>query len=402
MKKILLISLFALLLTACGADYSYSIPEDASTESREEFHLEEASFLSPYYLSLGEAGLQRLSEGGQIRCLLGRHGNLLCANTPTRMIFCYETEKYVQQLMEYNKLTGEFAPACHDVMCSHEDCLFSVDYKVFGGALHLYFLPHTGDGGYYMSELDGTESKLLPLPADAFLHAETEEGLYWEKTELIEERAYYSLWLYSFSNGESRQIAQPAENVSYYVTKDGVYLHDLITLTLYRIDPSAEEKTKVADGVISLASFGGWLYDYDHTAGAFKKLSEDGFETVATIQGVSDYWVSEGYIYFFREDRAFMESVREDRELYQYLSEDNPTCGGLYRIKEGDGEPQLLCRLSHDGKPALIEHLFADGEVIYVQYRDYESFFNRYNEKRGEPSLAIIDATTGSLLEIPG
>ena len=62
----------------------------------------------------------------------------------------------------------------------------------------------------------------------------------------------------------------------------------------------------------------------------------------------------------------------------------------------------MPCRLSHDGKPALIEHLFADGEVLYVQYRDYESFFNRYSEKRGEPGLAILDATTGNFLEIPG
>ena len=401
MKRFLLFCLSALLLTSCGADYSYSLPEDTSSESKEDFRLEEASFLSPYYLSLGEEGLQKLSEGGQIRCLLGRHGNLLCANTPTRMIFCYETQDYIQQLMEYNKLTGEFAPACRDVMCSHEDCLFSADNKVFGGGRHLYFLPHMG-GGYYMSKLDGTAPKALPLPEDAYLHTETEEGLYWEKTELAEERVYYSLWLYSFDGGDSRQVAPPAENVSYYVTKDGVYIHDVSTLTLYRMDPSGDEKKKVAEGVISLSSFGGQLYDYDHKAGEFKRLGEDGFATVAFAEGVFDYWVSEGYVYFFCEDKAFMESVGEDRELYQYLSKDNATCGGLYRIKEGEGEPQLVYRLIHDGKPALIEHLFADGEVVYVQYRDYQSFSNRYNNERGEPSLAIIDAANGNHLEIPG
>lgn len=416
MKKLFLICLCISLLSACGADYSYSLPEYSLPESslpesslpegnfeasKEAFVLEEASLLSPYYLSLGEEGLRKLSEDAGILCLRGMYGTLLYANTPTRMIFNYETEEYVWQLMEYDKLTGEFAPACHDVMCSHEDCLFSQGNKVFAGEYHLFFQADTGDGGYYMSDLDGSDPQALPLPADAFLHAETEEGFYWEKTELQDEKVFYSLWFYSFSDGESRQAAPPAENVIYHVGKEGVYLHELATLTLYRLDPHGGEKKKVTEGITALSCFGGDLYDYDYETGTFRKLVGDEMFPVAHGEGVFDYWVSEGYLYYFCEDLPYMEQMKEDRELYQYLLRDNPTCGSVYRIREGEDSPQLLCRILHDGKPALIDHLFADGEVVYIQCRDYKSFPNRYNDRRGDRTLVILDAQSGEFLEIP-
>ncbi len=402
MRKILLIFFCALLLSGCAADYSYSAPEDsASDEDRNDFKLEETIFISPYYHSLGEAGLEKLSENASILCLTGRHGTLLCANTPTRMIFSYETEAYVWQLMEYDKLSGQFAPACHDVMCSHDRCLFSSENKIFAGRYHLFFQPLIRDGGYYISALDGTDPRSLPIPADAFLHAETEEGLYWEKTELDNEKAFYSLWFYSFSEGNSKQISPPAENVSYYIAKDGIYLHDVSTLILYELEAVGGKKKKVAEGITAMSCFGGDLYDYDYETGTFRKLIGGKMVSVAHLEGVCDYWVSEGYIYYFCEDRAYMAEAKKEEELFQYLSKDNPTCGNIYRIKEGEETPRLLCQISHDGKPALIDHLFADGEVVYIQCRDYKSFPNRYNDEREDPMLVILDVQSGAFLEIP-
>ena len=49
----------------------------------------------------------------------------------------------------------------------------------------------------------------------------------------------------------------------------------------------------------------------------------------------------------------------------------------------------------------MIDHLFADGEVVYIQCRDYRSFPNRYNDKREDPMLVILDVQSGAFLEIP-
>ena len=400
MKKLWLLIL-ALCLTSCAPDYSYSAPETTSKEQRENFVLEEITFPCDYYKALGEAGLEKLAEGSPILGLVGRYGSLLYANTPTGMIFIHEAEEFVWKMMEYNKLTGQFAPACHDVMCAHNDCLYSETYIILAGQRHLFFYPRSGDWAFYMSDPDGSDLTKLSLSPDAHPHAETEDGLYWEKTELRDGQAYYSLWFYAFSTGESRQIAAEAQNQCFYVTGDGIFIHDLLTLTLYKLNPQDGEKQRIAEDIVTLSVFGGSLYDYDYKTGIFRKLVSDEMVSIACIPGICDYWISDGYLYYFCEDRAYIESLEKDEELYQYLTEDNPTCGSIYRCKEGEDTPQLLCRITHDGKPALIDNLIADGQVLYIQCRDYQSFPNRYNDKRDDPMLVIYDATSGKLLEIP-
>lgn len=402
MNKLLRICLlvFLFLLSACTSDNSDYTSEASQAVSQPELDLLKTEFVSEYYRSVGENGLEKLAADTPVACLRGKNGSLLYANTPTRMIFSYATDKYVWSLMEYDKLTGDFSYACHDGLCSHDSCLFSPQNKVFSGRSRLFFVSDFGDEGYYMSDLDGNNIKKLSIPNDAELYADTEKGLYWGKAELVEEKTLYSLWLYDYSSGDSTLLAAPAENASYYVIGDTVYMHDFSAFVLSRFSENYSETTEIAKNITYLQSFGGSLYDYNYDTGVLQKLDGDKMITVATIPSVADYWVSEGYVYYCCADQAYTDTYKNDPEIYEYLSEYNPTCGNIYRIKEFGDAPELVYHGSRDGKPDLIDHVFADGEVLYIQYRDYLNFPNNFVNGRGHSGLVIYDVTAEKAIDI--
>lgn len=406
MKKIAVIcvSVCLVLFSSCAADYSYSVSDfsvsEVSAESETGINLLDVQFVSAYYRSLGNGGLEKLAANAPVLCLRGRNGSLLYANAPTRMIFSYATDKYVWSLMEYNKLTGHFSHACHDVLCNHDSCLFSPENKVFAGQKHLFFISELSDEGYFVSDLDGSGAKKLSIPKDAELYSDTEKGLYWGKAELVDDKVLYSLWLYDYASGENKRLAEPAENAAYYVVGDTAYLHDYSALVLYRFSKDYSKKTKMADDITYLSDFGGSLYDYHAETGVLRKLDGDRMVTVAQIPSMCDWWVSEGYVYYCCADSSYMESYKNDAELYEYLTEYNPTCGNVYRVREFGDTPELVFHGSHDGKPDLIDHIFADGEVLYIQYRDYENFSNNFADERGQKGLVILDSSTGEFIDI--
>ena len=121
---------------------------------------------------------------------------------------------------------------------------------------------------------------------------------------------------------------------------------------------------------------------------------------VATIPSVCDYWVSDGYVYYCFTDSAQIEANKSDTELYEYLSEYNQTCGNVYRIKEGEDTSELVYHGAHDGKPDLIDYIFADGQVLYIQYRNYQNFENNFSKQRGQEELVIVDITMETSLMI--
>ncbi len=402
MRKLLFVCLavFVFALSSCSPDYSYSDTEFSRDENNNtDFNLLETKFVSGYYRSIGEIGLNQLSENSPVTCLRGQNGLLLYANTPTRMIFNYATDRYVWSLMEYDKLTGDFSYACHDILCTHDSCLFSQGKKVFSGTNHLFFISDHG-GECYISDPDGSNVVKLPIPEDAELYSDTDKGLFWGKTELVDQRVLYSLWFYDYSSGKSEQLAEPLENVIYYVVGDKVYLHDMVTLTLYGFSADFSRKTEIADDVTYLSNFGGSLYDYNYNTGVLQKLQGNKMVTVAKLSSVGDYWVSAGYIYYCRADLSQIESYKDDDEMYEYLSRYNQTCGNVYRIKEFGDTPELVYHGSHDGKPDLIDNIFADGEVLYIQYRDYNGFPNNFSKERGNKNLVIFDVTTGESIDI--
>lgn len=402
MKKVISIclSLFLFFFPSCSADYSYSDPDPLQGEAGPaETGLLQTEFVSSYYRSIGENGLKQLSQDGSVACLHGKDGTLLCANTPTRMIFNYATDKYVWTLMEYDKLSGKFSYACHDVFCTHESCLFSQGNRISFSANHLFFAPQFGEGETYFSDLDGDNAKRLSIPSDAALLSDTDKGLYWVKTEYVDDKPQYSLWRYAYSSERSERLTEPA-NANYYASGDTVYLHDLETLTLYRFSEDFGGKSAVVEDVTFLTNFGGELYDYDYDTGVLRKLEGKQMVDVATIPSALHYWVSAGYIYYCCEDQSQIESYQEDDELYEYLSRDNPTCGNVYRVKEFGGAPELVYHGAHDGKPDRIDYVFADGEVLYIQYRTYLNFHNAFSSERGNEDLAIVDITTGKSMEI--
>ena len=401
MKKVISICLSLLLFfPSCSADYSYSDPGSLQGEvDPAETELLQTEFVSAYYQSLGEDGLKRLLRSGPVACLHGKDGTLLYANTPTRMIFNYATDKSVWTLMEYDKLSGKFSYACHDVFCTHESCLFSQGNRISFSANHLFFAPQSGEGETYVSDLDGENARELAIPVDAVLLSDTDNGLYWVKTEDIDGKPRYSLWRYAYSSERSERLTEPA-NANYYASGDTVYLHDLETLALYRFSEDFGKTSAVVEDVAFLTNFGGELYDYDYDTGVLRKLEGNQMVDVATIPSALHYWVSAGYIYYCCEDRAQIESYREDDELYEYLSRDNPTCGNVYRVKESGGTPELVYHGAHDGKPDRIDYVFADGEVLYLQYRTYLDFSNAFSSERGSENLAIVDVTTGESVEI--
>ena len=121
---------------------------------------------------------------------------------------------------------------------------------------------------------------------------------------------------------------------------------------------------------------------------------------VATIPSIIDYWVSDGYIYFCMDDRTQIESKKDDEKIYEYLTNYNQTCGNIYRVKEFENNWELVYCSSHDDIPDLIDNIFADGEVVYIQYRDYKNFDNNYSNNRGVKSLVILDVTSGKSIDI--
>lgn len=403
MKKVIIIYLLLSLFwfTSCLPDYSYSNVDTSGEETKlTRDDLLEKNFNSDYYNSLGEDGLKKLSLDSPIIGLNGKYGTLLYANTPRRMIFNYSIDKDIWALVEYDKILGCFSFACHDVLCPHDTCLFSGEYKIFNGENHLFFISLIEDGDYFMSDLDGNNIKKISIPKDAELYSENLNGLYWGKTELVDEKVLYSIWFYDYTTCKSKQLLEPSENVIYYVVNNTIYMQDLESLSLYRISSDYCQKTLLSNDVVSLLNFNGVLYDYDFNTGDFRKLEGEKMVKVATIPSIIDYWVSDGYIYFCMDDRTQIESKKDDEKIYEYLTNYNQTCGNIYRIKEFENNWELVYCSSHDDIPDLIDNIFADGEVVYIQYRDYKNFDNNYSNNRGVKSLVILDVTSGKSIDI--
>ncbi len=403
MKKLVLVclALFIFVLSACTPHNPYT--EDSYDETDiNDFKIFEKKFVSEYYRSIGERGLKQIMQNTPVTCMYTTNWPLLYANTPSRIIFKQSTAANVWYLMEYDKLKGTFSYACHDNLCDHTSCMFSTDNTVYSGENHLFFI---SDDKYYVAGLDGSNIKEFSLPNDARLLSDTEKGVYWEKTEYIDETWAVSLWLYNYASDSSEQLIEATKNAFFYVIGDTVYMQDTDVWDpnarkLYRFSEDFSQKTEVADNISNLSRFGGSIYDYDGETGVLRKLDGDKMVTAANIPSGGPHWVGGGYIYYCCADMAQIESYRDDDDMYKYVSEYNKTCGNVYRIKEFDDTPELVYHGSHDGKPDSIEYIFADGEVLYIQYKNYRNFPNNFNKERGVHNLVILDVTTGKSIDI--
>lgn len=405
MKKtclvICLLSLLMLLLCACTADFSATesdlLPEELSQPQAFDIFAQRFSVTDSKH-----------DLGGRI---VGMRGQFGCfeTQTPSRVMFCYQTDSMnAGMLLAYDKANGTFSHACPDALCAHENCLFNGSYKIFAGERHLFFLPLFGGDGkaqyYTCTDTDGNGLKQLSLTTDCELLCETEKGLYYSQTTLDGETYKTALWLYDFASETNAKLTEDGELWYFYVLDGTVYLHDSLSLTLSVFSDDLTERNVLAEGVTAVYPFDGALYLHDTQANMLDKVSGGTVSHAFDTRGIEfETWcVSGGYLYYTCRDDAFIESQKGDAKLYKYLNTYNLSCGRIYRKAEGASDAESVYAGTHGGIPDQIQNFFADGNVLYIEYRDYKSFKNNYNTERRHAGIVIADADTGAFLDIPG
>ncbi len=403
MKKLVLacFAVAALLLCACTADFSATesdlLPEELS-------QAESFDIFAQYFPTAGS----EYKNGGVISGMRGQFG-CFEAQTPSRVLFCYQTDLMNNaQLIAYDKAKGTFSYACPDALCNHETCLFGGEYKIFAGDRHLFFQPMFSENGkaqyFYCTDLDGNSMQQIALATDCELLCETDKGLYYQQTVLDGEVYKNALWLYDFASEKSERLTEDGELWYFYVQNDTVYRHDAIALTLSVLSDDCATETVIARDVTTVYPFDGALYLHDTQANMIDKVAGDTVLHAFDTQGIdfAIWCVSGGDLYYLCHDRDFIESQKDDTKLYNYLSGYNLSCGRLYRMEEGTSDAKLVFAGTHDGIPDLIQNFFADGNVLYIEYRDYKSFKNNYNTERHHAGITVADADTGAFLDIQG
>lgn len=400
-KTLLLFLLLAQMLCACSPDYSATESDllPGTLSQAEAFDIFAQSFVTET-----NGG----SRGGVIAGMLGQFGSFE-AQTPDRVLFRYQNESMNSAyLLAYGKQDGTFSYACPDALCKHETCLFSGTYKLFAGDRHIFYQPMFGEHGkaqyYYCTDTDGNGITQISVMTDCKLLCETEKGLYYMQTTLDGETYKTALWLYDFAGGESVKLTEEGELWEFYVLDDTVYLHDTLNLTLSVLSKDLTEQTLLAENVTAVYTFDGALYLHDTQTETIGKISGDtvlpAFDTSGIEFGI--WCISGGDLYYTCHDRNFIESQKDDAKLYRYLSGYNLSCGRIYRMQEGTRDAELVYAGEHGGIPDLIQNFFADGNVLYIEYRDYKSYKNNYNTERRKAGLMLADADTGAFLDIPG
>ncbi len=388
-----------LFLSSCTSNISDSKSTDMNDDTNSIFDISSAKFISAYYQSQGEFGLNSIIDDSAIIGFRGIYGMLLQANTPTRMLINCATGKFQWTVFEYNKLTGDFKNACHDEGCDHDNCLFLPQNRIFASKSHIFYISDTNDKYLYMSDINGNDQSETKIPKTAILHSETENGIYWEKETSGGSTMHYSLWLYDFSTQKSKKLTGDFKNAVFFVINDTAYMQDTVNHTLYRFSEDFSDKTLIAGDITYISKFNGSLYDYNYDTNILTKLENDTMVAVAEIPDMHDWWISDGYIYYLCSDTTYIDAEKDDK-IHEYLSEYNRTCGNIYRVKEKSKTHELVYHGSHNGIPDRIDNIYADGEVLYIQYRSYENFPNNYCSARGITGLVITDTTTGESIDI--
>ncbi len=403
MKKILLIFCLAtsLLLCACSPDYS-------ATES--DLLPDELSQAAPFdifaqtFVTDASGG----TNGGVISGMLGPFGSFE-AQTPDRVLFLYQTDSMQTAYhLAYDKQDGTFSYACPDALCPHETCLFGSEYKIYAGDRHLFFQPLFGENGkaqyFYCTDLDGNGIKQIAVTTDCELLCETDKGLYYQQTVLDGETYKNALWLYDLASEKSVRLTEEGELWYFYVQNDTVYRHDALALTLSVLSDDCTQETVLARDVTAVYPFDGNLYLHDTQKNEICKITNGTLTHAFDTDGIEfEIWcVSGGDLYYTCLDRDFIESQAENKKLYSYLNQYNLSCGRIYRMEEGTSDAKAVYAGAHDGIPDLIYNFFADGDVLYIEYRDYKSFKNNYNTERHHAGIVIADADTSRYLDISG
>ena len=398
MKKVCCLLLCVFLLCSCTPDYSATesdlLPDTLS--QAETFDIFAQCFSAD----------ADTNADGAVTGMIGMYGHLQ-AETPVSVLFrCKTSAMTAPQTLAYSKTDGTFSYACPDALCDHGSCLFGGEYNLFAGDKHLFFKPLFGTGDtrrYLCTALDGSGARTIGVTDDCVLLAETDTGVYYQKTVADAETYKIALWHYDFEAEQSVRLTAEGELWEFYAVQGKVYRFDTLAMTLSVYGNGFETETAVAENVTSVYRFDGALYLHDLSAGIIRKVADGKCTDAFDVGGIEfdTFCISGDALYYTCRDVAFIESQSQNKKMYTYLTQYNLSCGRVYRLREGETQATLVYQGTHGGIPDLIQNIYASGELLFIEYRDCKSFKNNYNSKRQGASIAFANARTNEVLDLP-
>lgn len=335
----------------------------------------------------------------------------------------------------YDKLSGEFLRLCGDAQCNGEKCIWKsgeINFQ-FVSEEYIYFI---AENALCRTDKDRNLIEKIKDVDKNDTHKvifEKDNVLYIQWTHYVNNASTVSLYTYDMDTKEEKIISGDTDLQFVAIVNCQVYYcTDDAQHALYKTGLSFEEQEllckkvcieQYSEGYLILKEIlnngkpGSLRYSYNLKTGEKIKLN--------TLD--SDVYLSGEYLYYCRDLTA--EEIEKDplKDYYNYRWEGESVeiqggvfveyedanvkgAGKIYRIniRENNAKEECVFQLTYKGVPVRINEINVDGEVIYIDFHNYETCKNFYSQEfEGDEdstiSHALIDLQNGSLtiLDLP-
>lgn len=440
MKKIFLIALTAVVLTAALASCSRRNQYEDQLESQKEAESLDAipetngnimgenapDYQTPIMLKTGNTPFYKDKKLEDLKAVYRNTGKTDISIIPTGRMFC--NQNYTKQYF-YNKLTGNFSAWCSDPLCDGSDCIWksSILYIQYVSDDHLYFLASVNESGneYGVFRCDFQRNhieKIIDVPFYSFPRPDRDgdgkpdgyEGFMDEVEVVFEDndQVYYlqshyeqnnedaisSLYTLNLSTMEKHNISGDIDLVEVTVIGESIYYtttQDRNILFKADLDFSNPELFQ-KNVYIGQYNDQYMIIEDRNTVSRYAYNLENG-QTYAINDIYGEVYLSGNYLYYTRN---LTEKEIADDPLKDYYTftweEESPRpngkpvqresntqgAGKIYRVRidQEKAPEECVFQLTFKDVPIRIKSIEMDGEVIYISFHNQDGFKNYYNQ----------------------
>lgn len=439
MKKILLITLTATLLSASLASCSRRGEYEGALESQKVAESLEAipetnghitgenafDYDTPVILKTGTASYYDGKTIEELRTIYSQTSKDEYEKyiTPTGRL--YQTVD--GRTLFYNKITGNFSPWCSDPLClGGEDCMWTFLSGInYIGEEYIYFTTERdGDCKLYRCDHQRNHIELLidiyetfEQDFDSFgnpdgfhIHMDEVTVLYDKGNTLYFMQSYYndgdrvsSVCAMDMNNQEIMVLSGDLDVELVTIVNDTVfYTLDNAPYDYYKSDLTFSSPELIWEAV-SLVSYN---HEYailnDRSQGESDIYFAYNLKTGEKISIDRNGYLYENYVYYMRtltEDEIATDPLKDYYEYRDPLATrdtvqqfQSKRAGKIYRQRidvEGAAE-ECVFQLTYKDIPVRLRDIELDGQVIYFSYWTYEEYDNYYNQDFTEDEYDLI------------
>ncbi len=421
MKKALLITLAAILLTSLASCSRRSQYEDQLESQKEAQSLAESLADVPQAGANGEANIiGTIINPADWNVTIQKQGDApyFAGKTTEELYELYKLngDQFICSILPtgrtiqagngstwfYNKLTGNILPWCPDQLCDGSDCMLSggwtdlTEMVSFVGEEHFYFKNMYKDFVYKLYRCDfqrNNVERLYTIPthdgASNYIEIVCEEGntLYFLEDDYggVGGAAITSLKRLNMDTKEVEVISGDL-NISWcYYIGGALYYQPGSSVTIYKNSLSFDQETVFMEDYKIVGYNDKYIiYSPNVYYGTWDDLMVVNLETGETqALPYNSYELAGDYVYYVEGLTAEEKENSPHRDYYEWRNDNDlrpPNNGSVWRMKIGSNQAEQVFTVSYKDKPVVTSIQGVDGECLWLKIETYEQWQNYYNQ----------------------